>query len=86
MGAGDSYLQRPGDGWCVVYGLHSITCAFHSGRNSNVSRLSYLQHRLHYRILQLYILAFFITCGGSAFSVDALVDRPSKLSRSGFTY
>ena len=25
MWAGDSYLERPGDGWSVVYGLHSIT-------------------------------------------------------------
>ena len=25
MRAGDSYLERPCDGWSVVYGLHSIT-------------------------------------------------------------
>jgi len=25
MRAGDSYLKRPCLGWCVVYGLHSIT-------------------------------------------------------------
>jgi len=75
--AGDSYLKRPCDGWSVVYGLHSITS--HVAQIPVPPSLNHCQQHCLYSFI-------FITCGGSAFSVDALIDRPSKLSRSGFTY
>lgn len=53
-------------GFTTWTALHSITCASHNEQNSNGSILSYLLHRLHYRILLLYIVAFFITCGGQS--------------------
>ena len=83
MWAGDSYLERPCEGWSVVYGLHDrhtlIRYAHHSLSLSVCVRHSIPQ------LGQCFIFIF-ITCGEPAFSVDALVDRPSKLSRSGFTY
>ena len=79
MGAGDSYLERPRRGWCVVYGLHYL----HLGQTKKPPGFPLNITFLH--IKHGFSIIFF-TCGEPAFSVDALVDRPSKLNRSGFTY
>jgi len=77
--AGDSYLERPCDGRSIVYGLHYL----HLGQTKKPPGFPLNITFLH--IKHGFSIIFF-TCGEPAFSVDALVDRPSKLNRSGFTY
>jgi len=125
--AGDCYLERPGEGWCVVYGLHAKSSHMYPHPGSFVvmklnrwrpfghsqprqgekaadigkaffphlghfiqshllhsNRLVFpayqygFPHLPHFGAFTIPCSVIFFTCGGSAFSVDALVPRPSN--------